>query len=59
MSDPQKAPLGAPQGAEQVQEGSLLDQIVSEGRLARGAETTDKRQEPGKGFRRNRCSRAP
>ena len=42
MSDPQKAPLGAPQGAEQVQEGSLLDQIVSEGRLARGAETTDK-----------------
>jgi type VI secretion system protein ImpC len=42
MSDPQKAPLGAPQGAEQVQEGSLLDQIVSEGRLARGAETTDR-----------------
>ena len=42
MSDPQQAPLGAPQGAEQVQEGSLLDQIVSEGRLARGAETTDK-----------------
>ncbi len=42
MSDPQKAPLGAPQGSEQVQEGSLLDQIVSEGRLARGAETTDK-----------------
>src|SRR5258708_1928856 len=42
MSDPQKAPLGAPQDAEQVQEGSLLDQIVSEGRLARGAETTDK-----------------
>jgi type VI secretion system protein ImpC len=42
MSDPQQAPLGAPQGAEQVQEGSLLDQIVQEGRLARGAETTDK-----------------
>src|SRR5260370_1151450 len=42
MSDPQQAPLGAPKGAEQVQEGSLLDQIVSEGRLARGAETTDK-----------------
>ena len=42
MSDPQKAPLGAPQGAEQVQEGSLLDQIVSEGRLARGAETVDR-----------------
>jgi type VI secretion system protein ImpC len=42
MSDPQQAPLGAPKGAEQVQEGSLLDQIVQEGRLARGAETTDK-----------------
>ena len=42
MSDPQQAPLGAPQGAEQVQEGSLLDQIVSEGRLARGAETVDR-----------------
>jgi type VI secretion system protein ImpC len=42
MSDPQQAPLGAPQAAEQVQEGSLLDQIVSEGRLARGAETTDR-----------------
>jgi type VI secretion system protein ImpC len=42
MSDPQQAPLGAPQATEQVQEGSLLDQIVSEGRLARGAETTDR-----------------
>jgi type VI secretion system protein ImpC len=42
MSDPQQAPLGAPQGAEQVQEGSLLDQIVSEGRLARSAETIDR-----------------
>ena len=42
MSDPQKAPLGAPQATEQVQETSLLDQIVTEGRLARGAETTEK-----------------
>ena len=42
MSDPQKAPLGAPQASEQVQETSLLDQIVTEGRLARGAETTEK-----------------
>src|SRR4249919_2216220 len=41
MSDPQKAVLGA-QASEQVQETSLLDQIVSEGRLARGAETTEK-----------------
>ena len=31
----------APQGAEQVQEGSLLDQIVSEGRLARDAEAVE------------------
>ena len=42
MSDPQKAPLGAPQATEQVQETSLLDQIVTEGRLARGTETTEK-----------------
>src|SRR5215467_1333112 len=42
MSDPQKAPVGAPQATEKVQEGSLLDQIVTEGRLARGAETTEK-----------------
>ncbi len=42
MSDPQKAPLGAPQATEQVQETSLLDQIVTEGRLARGPETTEK-----------------
>jgi type VI secretion system protein ImpC len=41
MSDPQKAMLGA-QASEQVQETSLLDQIVTEGRLARGAETTEK-----------------
>jgi len=41
MSDPQKAVLGA-QASEQVQETSLLDQIVTEGRLARGAETTEK-----------------
>jgi type VI secretion system protein ImpC len=41
MSDAQKAP-GAPQASEQVQERSLLDQIVSEGRLARGAESTEK-----------------
>jgi type VI secretion system protein ImpC len=33
MSEAQKA-TGAPQAAEQVQEASLLDQIVSEGRLA-------------------------
>ena len=33
MSDAQKA-TGAPQASEQVQEVSLLDQIVSEGRLA-------------------------
>ena len=32
---PQQAPRRAPQAAEQVQEGSLLDQIVEEGRLAR------------------------
>jgi type VI secretion system protein ImpC len=41
MSDPQKAVLGA-QASDQVQETSLLDQIVTEGRLARGAETTEK-----------------
>src|SRR5215475_13950316 len=41
MSDPQKAMLGA-QGSEQVQETSLLDQIVTEGRLARTADTTEK-----------------
>lgn len=41
MSDPQKAPLGAP-ASEQVQETSLLDQIVSEGRLARGTESSEK-----------------
>ena len=41
MSDPQKAVLGA-QASEQVQETSLLDQIVTEGRLARGAETTER-----------------
>jgi type VI secretion system protein ImpC len=41
MSEAQKA-TGAPQASEQVQEGSLLDQIVSEGRLARSGESTDK-----------------
>jgi type VI secretion system protein ImpC len=42
MSDPQKAPVGAPQTTEKVQEASLLDQIVTEGRLARGTESTEK-----------------
>ena len=41
MSDAQKA-VGTQQASEQVQETSLLDQIVSEGRLARGAENLDK-----------------
>src|SRR4051794_11358378 len=41
MSDAQKA-TGTQQASEQVQETSLLDQIVSEGRLARGAENLDK-----------------
>lgn len=41
MSEAQKAP-GTPQASEQVQEVSLLDQIVSEGRLARGTESTEK-----------------
>jgi type VI secretion system protein ImpC len=41
MNDAQKA-AGAPQASEQVVETSLLDQIVSEGRLARGAESTEK-----------------
>ena len=40
MSEAQKAP-GAPEASEQVQERSLLDQIVSEGRLARGTESTE------------------
>jgi type VI secretion system protein ImpC len=39
MSDPQKAQLGAP-AADQVQQTSLLDQIVTEGRLGRDAEST-------------------
>ena len=41
MSDAQKA-VGTQQASEQVQETSLLDQIVSEGRLARGSENLDK-----------------
>ena len=41
MSDAQKA-VGTQPATEQVQETSLLDQIVSEGRLARGAENLDK-----------------
>jgi type VI secretion system protein ImpC len=41
MSEAQKA-AGVPQASEQVVETSLLDQIVSEGRLARGAESTEK-----------------
>ncbi|MEO8595150.1 MAG: type VI secretion system contractile sheath large subunit [Candidatus Solibacter sp.] len=41
MSDAQKA-VGTQQASEQVQETSLLDQIVSEGRLARGAESLDR-----------------
>src|SRR3954447_10808905 len=41
MSDAQKA-TGTQPASEQVQETSLLDQIVSEGRLARGAENLDK-----------------
>jgi type VI secretion system protein ImpC len=42
MSDPQKAPVGTQQATEKVQETSLLDQIVTEGRLARGTESTEK-----------------
>jgi type VI secretion system protein ImpC len=41
MSDAQKA-TGTQPASEQVQESSLLDQIVSEGRLARGADSLDK-----------------